>query len=97
MIRSADAAVKAAVPAFLDESAAIYARVFSVKELRDIVAFYESASGRAFVAKTTNASAPVAELIRRLGDKIQVDARKRFCAMEPESCKSATLTSKPGG
>jgi hypothetical protein len=89
MLDAANAAVHAKVPEFLDKTAVIYARVFTEKELADIVAFYDSPSGKAFVAKTGAAAEPMAELIRSLGDDIQRDTGKRFCAKEPDSCKAA--------
>ena len=87
MLDAATAAVQAKVPEFLDKTAVIYARVFTEKQLQDIVAFYDSASGKAFVAKTGDAAGPMADLIHTLGDDIQRDTRKRFCAKEPDSCK----------
>jgi hypothetical protein len=90
MLDAATAAVHAKVPEFLDKTAVIYARVFTEKQLTDIVAFYDSPSGKAFVAKTGEAAGPMAELIRSLGDDIQRDTRQRFCAKEPDSCKAAT-------
>jgi hypothetical protein len=89
MIDAATAAVHAKVPEFIDKTAVIYARIFTEKELTDIVAFYDSPSGKAFVGKTTDASTPMAELIHTLGDSIQIDTRARFCAKEPDSCKAA--------
>jgi hypothetical protein len=92
MIESANAAVAAKVPAFMEASARIYARIFTDQELADIVAFYDSPSGRAFVAKTADASGPMAELIHSLGAEIQADTLSRFCAREPQSCKSLPPT-----
>jgi len=89
MIDAADAAVAAQMPAFMQKMAVIYAQVFTEKELSDIVAFYDSASGKAFVAKTSAATAPVAELIHSLGAAIQADTQTRFCAREPASCQPA--------
>ncbi len=89
MLDAADAAVAAQMPTFMDRMAAIYAEVFTEQELSDIVAFYDSASGRSFVAKTGAATAPVAELIHTLGGAIQADAHARFCAREPASCPVA--------
>ncbi len=89
MLDAANAAVLAKLPDFLDKTAVIYAKVFSEKELTDIVAFYDSPSGKAFVAKTGDAAAPMAELIHALGDDIQRDTQQRFCAKEPDSCKAA--------
>ena len=95
MLDAATAAVHAKMPEFLDKTAAIYARVFTEKELTDIVAFYDSASGKAFVAKTGDAAGPMAALIQSLGDDIQRDTRARFCAKEPDSCKLAAAPSAP--
>ena len=95
MLDAATAAVHAKVPEFLDKTAIIYARVFTEKELTDIVAFYDSPSGRAFVAKTGTAAGPMAALIQSLGDDIQRDTRQRFCAKEPESCKAADASKAP--
>ncbi len=89
MLDAADAAVNAQMPTFMEKMAVIYAEVFSEKELSDIVAFYDSASGKAFVAKTGAATAPVAELIHSLGADIQADTQTRFCAREPGSCQTA--------
>ncbi len=89
MIAAAEAAVKATVPLFLERSAKVYAQIFSERELADIVAFYDSPSGKAFVAKTSSASGPMAEVLHDLGGEIQADARRRFCAAEPESCAAA--------
>jgi hypothetical protein len=89
MLEAADAAVAAQMPTFMDRLATIYAEVFTEKELSDIVAFYDSASGKAFVAKTGAATAPVAELIHSLGGAIQSDTQARFCAREPASCPPA--------
>ena len=89
MIDAADAAVKDKLPEFMSKSAAIYAKVFSEQELTGIVAFFDSPAGHAFVAKTNDAAGPMAELIRSLGDEIQIDTRRRFCAQEADSCKAA--------
>jgi len=89
MLDAANAAVQAQLPIFLDKTAAIYARVFTEKELSDIVTFYDSPSGRAFITKTGDAATPMAELIHSLGAEIQADTQSRFCAKEPDSCKAA--------
>ena len=89
MLDAADAAVKAKMPEFLEKTAVIYAQIFSEKELSDIVGFYDSPSGRIFIAKTGEAAGPMAELIHSLGEGIQADTQARFCAKEPESCKAA--------
>jgi len=94
MLDAATAAVQAKVPEFLDKTAVIYARVFTEKQLEDIVAFYDSPSGKAFVAKTGDAAAPMSDLIRSLGDDIQRDTRQRFCAKEPDSCKPPAAASQ---
>lgn len=90
MIDAATAAVKDKVPEFLKRSARVYARVFTEEELTAIVAFYDSPAGRAFVAKTSDASAPMGALIHDIGGEIQADVNKRFCAREPEECKAVT-------
>jgi hypothetical protein len=87
MLDAADAAVKARLPEFLQKSAVIYAKVFTEQELADIVAFYDSPSGRAFVLKTDAASASMAEVIRSLGEELKSDTRAGFCAKEPQSCR----------
>lgn len=97
MIEAATAAVKDKVPEFLQRSARIYASVFTETELTAIVAFYDSPAGRAFVAKTSDASAPMAALIHDIGGEIQTDVNKRFCAREPEECKAATPQGAPAG
>jgi hypothetical protein len=95
MLDAATEAVHAKVPEFLDKTALIYARLFTEKELADIVAFYDSPSGKAFVAKTSEAATPMAALIQSLGDDIQRDTRQKFCAKEPESCKVADAPKTP--
>ena len=95
MLDAATEAVHAKVPEFLDKTALIYARVFTEKELTDIVAFYDSASGKAFVAKTGDAAAPMAALIQSLGDDIQRDTRQKFCGKEPQSCKAMDAAKTP--
>jgi hypothetical protein len=95
MIAAAEAAVKSRVPEFMTKSATVYATIFTLKELEDIVAFYDSPSGRAFVAKTSSASGPMAEVLHDLGGEIQADTRQRFCAAEPDSC--AAPGAQPSG
>ncbi len=95
MLDAATAAVHAKVPEFLDKTAVIYAHVFSERELEDIVTFYDSPSGKAFVTKTGDAARPMAILIQSLGDDIQRDTRQRFCAKEPQSCKSGDAGKAP--
>jgi hypothetical protein len=95
MLDAATEAVHAKVPEFLDKTALIYARIFTEKELSDIVAFYDSPAGKAFVAKTGDAAGPMATLIQSLGDDIQRDTRQKFCAKEPQSCKSTEASKAP--
>lgn len=90
MLDAADAAVQAKLPEFLNKTALIYARIFTEKELQDIVAFYDSPSGKAFVQKSQGAAPPVAELIQSLGAGIQRDTEQRFCLKEADLCKTAT-------
>jgi hypothetical protein len=92
MLDAADEAVKDKLPEFIQKSAVIYARVYTEKELSDIVAFYDSPSGKAFVAKTSVAAAPMADMIQSLGMEIQIQTRDRFCAREPASCKTTSTT-----
>ena len=90
MLDAANAAVNARLPEFLDKTAAIYARIFTEKELQDIVAFYDSPSGRAFLAKGQDAAEPMAAVIQSLGAAIQRDTEQRFCIKEPDLCKTAS-------
>jgi hypothetical protein len=89
MLDAANAAVAAKTPEFLDKTAAVYATLFTEKELADIVAFYDSPAGKAFVAKTKDAAAPMAAVIHDLGAEIQQDTQQRFCAKEADLCKAA--------
>jgi hypothetical protein len=95
MLDAATEAVHAKVPEFLDKTALIYAHVFTEKELTDIDAFYDSPSGKAFVAKTGDAAGPMAALIQSLGDDIQRDTWRKFCAKEPDSCKATGAAKAP--
>lgn len=53
-------------PGMLSLSAEIYARNFSLSELRAITAFYESPAGRSFVAKQAKFSRDTSEAVARL-------------------------------
>ncbi|NEX94580.1 DUF2059 domain-containing protein [Caulobacter sp. 17J65-9] len=70
MIDAVKAEVKAQEPWYLEEMAKIYAGAYSETELRDLVTFFETPSGRAFIERTSElgkeAEAMGDELARRM-------------------------------
>jgi hypothetical protein len=58
----------------------LYAATFSERELKDTIAFYESASGRALLEKTPELTAKMMPIMFELMPEMMIDVRERLCA-----------------
>ena len=75
------------------EMAPMLVEVYTQKELEDVVAFYESPSGRAMIDKAPQLSARMAPLLRDLAPRMRTELRERLCkisACPPEVAEPKT-------
>lgn len=67
-------------PEILDAMAPVYARTFSETELRDVIAFYKSPSGKSYLQKGTAVMAEALASISAVTPKYVDYAEEDFCA-----------------
>lgn len=79
------------MPKIVDQMIPAYAATFSEQELADTVAFYESASGRALIAKTPELMKRMTPLMMELGPAMEEELRKNLCS----KIDCGKLASKP--
>jgi len=76
-------AVEEALPAFTDKlmekAIPIFATTFTEQELTDIVAFYESPSGRAIIDKAPSMTPKLVALLPSVMPEYQADIKRRIC------------------
>jgi hypothetical protein len=76
-------AVEESMPAFadrlLEKTIPIYASTFTEQELTDIVAFYESPSGRAIIDKAPAMAPKIIALLPSVMPEFQADIKRRIC------------------
>ncbi|MDP3174827.1 MAG: DUF2059 domain-containing protein [Phenylobacterium sp.] len=71
---------QAMVARMMDRLTPIFATTFTEKELEDLVAFYESPTGQALVAKSPTFSAKMAPAMKELMPTMKADMETRLCA-----------------
>jgi uncharacterized protein len=67
-------------PRMVDDSAVIYAQEFTSQQLKDILAFYQSPTGRVLVAKLPEITQMSAQTVRKYTPQIQLDVLRAICA-----------------
>jgi hypothetical protein len=72
-----------------------FAETFSEHELKEIVAFYESAAGKALTAKTPVFAGQINLAFKAVAPQMLADINTRFCAKVGCRLKPAALTSPP--
>jgi hypothetical protein len=78
IVSSAAEAMDEAMPVMIDEAARITARAFTKAQLKDMIAFYKTDSGKAIAAKT---AVPMAtQLVMTFAPIIRADVMVRTCA-----------------
>lgn len=80
IVSSAAEAMDDAMPLMLDEAARITARAFTPDQLREMIAFYETESGKAIAAKTSVLPPMASQLVMSFAPLIRADVVVRACA-----------------
>lgn len=78
---------------YADRMAQVLAQTFSEQELEAIVAFYESAAGKAFTERRAQLFRENDRVAREAADKMVADAHRLFCVAN--DCPSLTLSIAP--
>lgn len=68
------------LPQMVDANIEIYAEAFTLEELEQLVAFYESPVGRSLMAKTVVLSRQSGEMMQRFQPIMQEEMRRQLCA-----------------
>ena len=68
------------MPKVMDRMIPVYASTFSEKELTDALAFYNSPSGKAMLAKMPAMMAQMGPIMQELTPQMMADVQKRVCA-----------------
>lgn len=68
------------IPQMMDATVEIYADAFTVEELREVVAFYESPVGRSMMAKTVMLTQRSNELYGQFVPILEAEMMKRMCS-----------------
>lgn len=68
------------LPQMVEANIEIYAQAFTLEELEQLVAFYESPVGRSLMAKTVVLSRQSGEMIQRFQPIMQEEMRRQLCA-----------------
>jgi uncharacterized protein len=84
---SFSAGMDAATPMLVDMMIETTARVFTVQELKDLVAFYGSPTGQAMVAKMPTMMQQITPMIFQMMPKVYTVAEADFC--QHETCTDA--------
>ena len=80
IVSSAAEAMDDAMPLMLDEAARITARTFTPDQLREMIAFYETDSGKVIAAKTSVLPPMASQLVLTFAPVIRADVMTRACA-----------------
>lgn len=80
IVSSAAEAMDEAMPLMVDEAARITARTFTPTQLKDMIAFYETDSGKAITAKTAVLPPMATQLVMSFAPVIRADVMVRACA-----------------
>jgi hypothetical protein len=81
-IKSYSAAMDADFPNIVDDMAEVYARVFTVQELRDTLAFYRTPSGQAALNKMPIVMQQLMPLVMKTMPRVFAAAESDFCGRE---------------
>jgi len=79
IVSSAAEAMDDAMPMMIDEAARITARTFTPAQLQDMIAFYETESGKAIAAKTSVLPPMATQLVLTFAPLIRADTVLRAC------------------
>lgn len=80
-------------PAALNLRAEAYAQLLTAQQLRDTLAFFESASGQAFMTNVAGTSPVLRQAIRAEHAAIAAEAMRIYCA-EPGSCPGSATPAR---
>lgn len=80
LVSSAAEAMDEAMPVMVDEAARITARTFTDAQLKEMIAFYETDSGKAITAKSPVMPPMANQLVLSFAPIIRADAVVRTCA-----------------
>lgn len=73
----------------------VVAEIFSEQELTDLVAFYESPTGRSLIAKSPELAARMAPIMRDLVPEMQAELKAKVCAKVDCSTSTPSSAAKP--
>ena len=76
-------------------SEAVVAETFSENELQDLVAFNETSTGQAYIAKYPGMAARMSKMMHDLIPEMQRDIRSEFCARVSCATPAAPTVAKP--
>ena len=68
------------MPQMMDAYVEQYAGTFTLQELEELVAFYESPTGRSVMAKTLTLSRQAGDMIERFQPLMEAEMRRQLCA-----------------
>ena len=80
IVSAAAEAMDEAMPLILDEAAQITASTFTPAQLREMIAFYETDSGKAIAAKTSILPPMASQLVLSFAPILRADVVLRACA-----------------
>lgn len=95
MVEAFDRAFADYGPEALQRRASVYAQLLNPQELRDTVAFFESASGQAFLSRLAAPSPLMRQALRQEHAAIVAAAMRIYCEV-PGSCPAVATRAKPG-
>jgi hypothetical protein len=73
-------AMEASMPALMDKIAVLYAQTFTVQEMRDTLAFYQSPSGKSMMSKLPTVMSNIVPLTIGLMPEIAVAMKADYCS-----------------
>ena len=80
MREAALAAYAIVIPRMVEENIQLYAEAFSQQELEELVAFYESATGRSLTAKTVILTQNSGEIMERYMPQMEQEMTRQLCS-----------------
>lgn len=80
LMTSMGAGMEAIMPELMDNAATLYAQTFTAQEMRDVIAFYHSPSGKAMLSKMPAIMRQVAPMTMTLMPKIVAAAKADYCS-----------------
>lgn len=84
----------AVMPQMMDATAAIYAEAFTLDELTEVVAFYESPVGRSLTAKSVMMTRRTDELYQAIMPSLEAEIVRRLCGASGCPAETPSQTGK---